>query len=127
MSVTVQMKNYEHWNRSFPEWDHPTKGRWVRNQRHYQELCQRYNMIPFDMANDLAEKRQGKLAGKRYEPTPEIRAFLQYVQDKTDKRTGKVKLDDNAVNFMIEHGIVQDMDIVERQLKQCGVEDVPSY
>jgi len=118
--ANIQVKNYEHWNHSFPNWDHPFKGTYVKNKAHYYELCRKYNMVPYELAGDLARKYKEQSVQAKYEPAPEIRDFITYVESKTDSK-GRCRLDDRAIQFMIDHDIVQDQDLVTQKLERCEV------
>jgi len=50
--VYITVKNYEHTNRSFPDWDTP-KGKYISSRAHYEREMAKHNMIPFEVAEQI--------------------------------------------------------------------------
>lgn len=51
----IIVRNYEHINRSFSKWDTPY-GKRIHSKKHYEEECKKEGMIPYERAQEQAEK-----------------------------------------------------------------------
>ena len=99
----IIVRNYAHVNRSLPNWDTPN-GRIVRDKEHYDRLCKENNMVPFERAQEIAEKsRQAKI--KPYTITKESEAIIKSAKAGADRK-GNVKLGDRAIDALIKKGAI---------------------
>lgn len=93
----IIVKNYEHINRSFKNWDTP-HGVHVKNKDHYDRLMKENNMIP-------ADKQVCKDNRKEYKLSEKAKAIIQAAKRSADKK-GKVKLSDRTIDAMKEIGAI---------------------
>ena len=99
MSVGIIVKNYNHVNRSLPNWDCPT-GRIVRNKDHYDRLCKENGMVSFEQAQEMAEK--GRVAKtKDYKLSAQSEEIIREARLKSDRK-GNVKLSDRQIKVLID-------------------------
>lgn len=97
--MQIIVKNYEHFNRSLPNWDTP-KGVYVKSKDHYDRLCKEAGMVSVDKFGQTGSSRKEyKLSNK----AKEIIAAASQIKDKN----GKVKLGDRTIEAMKEIGAIK--------------------
>lgn len=100
MSVGIIIKNYNHLNRSMPNWDTPN-GRIVKNKDHYERLMKENNMVSYEeMQNKSSNKKL-----KEYAISNEARELIKTAKNSVDKK-GNIKLGDRTIQAMIDKGII---------------------
>lgn len=90
--MQVIVKNYEHFNRSLPNWDTP-KGVYVRSKAHYERLCQEANMVPASQTKTVTRKE--------YSLSKEAQSIIASAQIRADGK-GRVQLSDRTIAAMIK-------------------------
>lgn len=96
----IIIKNYNHFNTSFPNWNTP-KGVYVKNKDHYDRLMKENNMVTFEQAQDLQSSKKMK----EYKLSDEGKAILAAAR-MTKDRKGNVKLGDKTVEAMVKIGAI---------------------
>lgn len=98
--VQIIVKNYEHFNRSLPNWNTP-KGVYVKSKDHYDRLCKESGMVSVDKFGETGSK-----ARKEYKLSDKSKAIIAAASQIKDKN-GKIKLGDKAIKAMIEIGAIK--------------------
>ena len=96
----IIIKNYEHFNRSFPNWDTP-KGKYIRNKDEYDREMKTHNMRPYEESLDKAKYsnlKPLKISDKALE-------IIRAAKATKDKK-GNVKLGDRTIDAMREIGAI---------------------
>ena len=94
--VGIVIKNYEHFNRSFPNWDTP-KGVYIKTKDQYDRLMKENNMISYEEMQRRAEHKNLK----EYKISEESKAIIQAAKASKDKK-GNVKLSDKTIDMLIK-------------------------
>lgn len=96
--MQIIVKNYQHFNRSLPNWDSP-HGKWIGSKKQYDEECKKNNMVSFEEAQEIAEKaRLSKI--KPYKLSKESEQIIKESKLKSDSK-GNVKLSDRAIEALV--------------------------
>lgn len=104
--VHVIVKNWEHFNRSFKNWDTPY-GVHVKSKDHYDRLMKEQGMVSIDKVKSSEGLKDYKLSAK-------AKGIIEACKASTDSK-GKIKsLGDNTIKAMKEIGAI-------------GKKEVPSY
>lgn len=98
--MQIIVKNYEHFNRSLPNWDSP-KGVYVKSKDHYDRLCKEAGMVSADKFGETGSKQR-----KDYVLSEKSKAIIAAASQTKDKN-GKVKLGDKTIKAMIEMGAIK--------------------
>ena len=96
--ANIIVKNYEHFNRSLPNWDTP-KGKYIKSKSHYESEMKKAGMVRSDSFGQVS---QPKL--KDYNLSDKARAILGSVR--ADKN-GKVQLSGRQIQAMKEIGAIK--------------------
>lgn len=110
----IHVRNYEHINRAFDNWDTPY-GKRVRNKAHYEQLMKEQGMI----STEEAQRRgYNKCDGQRkeYELKDETRKFLYSAKTVADKN-GKVRLSGKQKEFLLKRKLKEN----PTALKELGL------
>ena len=92
----IIIRNYEHWNRAFKKWDHPTKGRYIRSKADYERALREENMV-----SEKEAERLGIPQRKEYRVKEDTLALIESVKQTKDKH-GNIKPSDRAIEKFIE-------------------------
>lgn len=98
--ANIIVKNYEHINRSMPNWNTP-KGVYVKNKDHYDQLMKKNNMITHE---EMMRRSENKNI-KEYKVSKDTLAIIESAKASKDRR-GNVKLSDRAIDAMIKKGAI---------------------
>jgi len=93
----IIVKQYEHYNSAFRNWDSPTHGKYISSKAHYEKALAEEGMITQKEAD-----RQGLNTGpkrKEYTITPDTQALIESVKQSADKK-GRVKVSDRAIEAL---------------------------
>ena len=96
----IIVKHYEHFNRSFKNWDSP-KGKYISSKKQYQEEMAKGGFVPYE-SGDHQPKR------KEYKPSEATLKFLHQVKDMADKK-GNLPITTTFVKKL------QDMKVVPKE------------
>lgn len=96
--TTIIVKNYEHVNRSLPNWDTPN-GRYIKNKDHYDRVMKESGMVSYETMQQRAESNSKKES--KYVPSDRAVGILRHARERADKK-GNVKLDSRAVEALRE-------------------------
>ena len=99
--VYIHIKNYEHYNKSLPNWDIP-KGKYISSKAHYERELAKAGLVPYDQVQ--ADPNHGR---KDYKLSEKTMKFLHQVKDTADKK-GNIKISDRFVKGLKEHGVKVD-------------------
>ena len=91
MEVIVK-QGYAHYNR--------TLGMQIRSKEHYERVCREGNWVPFEQAQEIAEKAHATKI-KEYKISKESQEIIKYAHQIKDKK-GNLKLGDIAIKKLIE-------------------------
>jgi hypothetical protein len=97
--MQIIVKNYEHFNRSFGNWDTP-KGKYIKSKAHYLDELAKSGMKQYDEFGQVEEPKR-----KEYELSKKGREIIQAAKNSKDKN-GKVKLSDKTIDAMKEMGAI---------------------
>ena len=115
--VSIIVKNYSHFNRSFRKWDSP-KGRYISSRADYEKAMKEEGMIPYEQAKDIAEKIKEQREEYPNKLSPKAMSLLTSVNVKKD---GKIKLSDRQVDRLQEIGVKVKMpDWLPKHYKEQG-------
>lgn len=104
MAFGIIIKNYEHFNRSLPNWDSP-KGKYIGSKAQYERELKKNGFIPYEKAQALSSSAN---THKPYDGlSPKAMKFLHQVKDMADKK-GNIKVSDRFVKGLKEHGVKVD-------------------
>ncbi len=95
----IIIKNYDHINRSLPNWDTPV-GKRVKNKDHYDRLCKEAGMVSSDSA------RSSEVKLKEYKLSDKAKDIIRSAK-LTKDRNGNVKLSDRTIDAMRSMGALQ--------------------
>lgn len=93
----IIVKNYEHINRSLPDWDTPN-GKYIRNKEHYKNELSKSGMKQVD---SFGQVNSPKL--KDYKLSNKAREIIREASNSRDSN-GKVRLSDRTIDAMKEIG-----------------------
>lgn len=96
MAVGIIVKSYEHFNKSFPNWNTPN-GVHVKSKDHYDRLMKQNNMITYEQAQQQATGPKRK----DYVLSKDAKAVIEHARSVKDSK-GNVKLGDKAIEKMIK-------------------------
>ena len=99
--MNIIVKNYEHLNRSLPNWNTP-KGVYVKNKDHYDRLMKESGMVSYEKMQDQASQKKTK----DYSMSKEGLEIIKTVKNSADRR-GNVKLSDRTIDAMVKKGIIK--------------------
>ncbi len=100
MATSIVIKNYNHLNKSFGDWDTP-EGKLVKNKDHYDRLMKENNMISYDKA-----MQQSKDSGlKPYVLSKNAWDIIKTAKQSKDNK-GNVKLSDRTIDAMKKIGAI---------------------
>ena len=102
MSFGIVIKNYEHINRSFKNWDTP-KGKYISSKRAYNEAMAREGMVPYEKAQQMVKDCNEKRDKQSYDGLSEKAANL--IRSVHKGKNGKINLSDRQVNKLKEVGV----------------------
>lgn len=102
MMANIIIKKYEHWNRSFKNWDHPMKGKWIGSRHEYEKAMTQEGMISMDEAED---RGYYKLERKEYKLTNDSKELINSVHPDSKGRIkpGTKAIDALMNNWLPEH------------------------
>ena len=92
----IIVKNYEHFNRSLPNWDTP-KGKYIKTKDQYDRAMKEAGMISYEEMNRIVESNKNK--EKKYVPSAKAIGILKAAMSKKD-RNGNVKPDGRTIEAM---------------------------
>lgn len=87
---------YRHYNRSL--------GCFVENKEHFIKLMEKGNMVPFEVAEQLAEDHDKKNPRKEYVLTSSAREIINSIKLTADRK-GNIKLGNRAIRALREVGL----------------------
>ena len=100
--VLIKVKNYEHFNRSFPKWDTP-KGKYIRSKKQYDEEMARGGFVSYDEGQGRVEQHKNK----KYtysDLSPKAQSIIKAASLMRDKK-GKIKCEGRLIDGMKEVGV----------------------
>lgn len=95
----IIVKNYEHFNRSLPNWDTP-KGKYIKSKSHYENELAKSGMR---LEEKFGQVSKPKL--KDYELSKKARDIIQSAKN-SKGRDGKVRLGGRTIDAMKEIGAI---------------------
>jgi hypothetical protein len=109
----IIIRNYEHVNRSFRNWDTPN-GRYIKNKEEYNRAMREEGMIT---ADEMHERVKLNKKGKKYSISAEGQEIINECQ-KIKNSDGSINLKERPkmVDKMIDHGIIKDRSKYEKNL-----------
>ena len=99
--VGIIVKNYEHFNRSMPNWDSP-KGKYIGSKKQYIEEMAKNDMVSFEKCNQMVAKNQKDNSYKGV--SAKTMRFLKQVKDLADK-DGNIQPTTKFIKGLKEHGV----------------------
>jgi hypothetical protein len=119
--VGIIIKNYEHFNRSLPNWDNP-KGKYIGSKAQYEKELAKHGMVSYEKCEQMVAKNrheQNKYDGL----SPEKMKFLHQVKDMADKK-GNIPVTDRFVKGLKKHKVIGnvDMDKLPKHYREGGFE-----
>lgn len=96
----IIIKNYEHINRSFANWDTP-KGKYIRTKDDYDRAMKEEGMVSYEEAQRRSENKNLK----EYILSKKARSIIETAKNSKDRR-GNVKLSDKMIEAMQEIGAI---------------------
>jgi hypothetical protein len=100
--VGIVVKNYEHFNRSLPNWDTP-KGKYIRSRAHYEEECKKAGMISYERCSSICDEKQ-KAKDAPFSVSNETKELMVSVKSRA-KKDGTVSLTGREVDYMKSKGM----------------------
>ena len=108
--MNINVKSYEHFNRSFKDWDSPN-GKYISSKAHYERTLAEQNM----MTHEQLEKRgvYKKPQHKGYKLSHKAKALMESIKQRTDSK-GNVKLSGRQLDALhnVDHSKI---------MKECGL------
>ncbi len=95
----IIVKNYEHFNRSLPNWDSP-KGKYIRSKAQYQNELAKSGMKVVEKFGQTSEPKR-----KEYVISQKTREIIKEVRQTKDKK-GNVRLSDRQIDAMRQMGAI---------------------
>ena len=99
--MEIIVRKWEHYNRSFKNWDHPTKGKWINSKKEYMNAMAQEGMMPYEQAREVASNRE-KTIIKPYDGISKKAASL--INSVSKGKNGKIKLSDRQIKGLKEVG-----------------------
>jgi hypothetical protein len=94
--VYIQVKNYEHFNRSM--------GKWISSKKQYDEEMKKGGYVAYEKGEQLAEEARVRNK-KHYDKLSEkTMRFLNQVKDTADKK-GNIPVTDRFIKGLRENGV----------------------
>jgi Cdc6-like AAA superfamily ATPase len=94
--ANIIIRNYEHINRSLPNWNTPT-GRYIRNKDEYDRAMKESGMVSYEVMQQRAAENKNKES--KYVPSNRALGIVRHAIEKADKK-GNVKLDERAIDAL---------------------------
>jgi hypothetical protein len=107
MTIGIVVKNYQHVNRSLPNWDTPN-GKYISSKKQYDEEMAKGGFQPYD--------GRGRSERKKWTPSPELRKVLNEVKLTADRK-GNIQPTEKLVNKMKSMGVSFNPKIMSNDLK----------
>jgi hypothetical protein len=104
MSVGIIVKNYEHMNRSFPNWDTP-RGKYISSRAHYEREMAKNGMIPFEQAEQIKNTN----THKPYDGISAKAMEVCYAAKQMADKKGKLRIGSRLQKGMESVGVSFDM------------------
>lgn len=102
----IIVKRYDHFNKSFGNWDSPN-GKYISSKKQYQEEMAKGGFEPYD----------GKKAERKtWQPSTKLQKSLAQLKDRCDSK-GKLRVDDGSVRLMKDMGVNFNPKIMSNDLK----------
>ena len=98
--MQIIVKNYEHHNRAFKNWDSP-KGKYIKTKDDYDRAMKEQGMVSYEKMQQMASEK--KL--KEYKLSEQSKEIIKTAKNCKDKR-GNVKLSDKTVDAMVKIGAI---------------------
>lgn len=108
--VYISIKNYEHVNRSFKNWNTP-QGRYIKNKDDYDRAMKEEGMITAEESESKVKKL------KDYNLSHDAEEIIRESRNKI--KSGGLKLSDGITQKMIDKGIIKK--------KGFGLEHLPKH
>lgn len=96
--TTIIVKNWEHVNRSLPNWD-TSKGKYIKNKEHYESELRKSGMVHVDKLGQTSPKL------KEYKLSDKARSIISAASNSKDKN-GNVHLGGRAIDALKEIGAI---------------------
>ena len=103
----IIVKSYEHFNRSFSNWDTP-RGKYISSKRQYLEEMAKGGFSAYD--------GKGKPEQKKWVPSESVKKSIYQLKSRADKK-GNLKVDDGMVRQMKDAGVCFNPKIMTNDLK----------
>lgn len=100
MAVGIIVKNYNHVNKAFANWDTPD-GKLVKSKDHYDRLVKEGGYVSYE---ESVEKSKNN-GNKPFVPTEKALAIIKAAKMTKDSK-GNVKLSDRTIDAMKEIGAI---------------------
>ena len=94
----IIIRNYEHINKSFGNWDKPN-GKYIKNKDHYDRTMKEQGMVSYETMQQRAESNRKK--ERSYVPSDKALGIVRHAIERADKK-GNVKLDGRAIEALKE-------------------------
>jgi hypothetical protein len=107
----IIVKNYEHFNRSLPNWDSP-KGKYIKNKKQYEEEMAKGGFKPYKETSPKESK---------WIPSEDLKRTLGDFKQMADRK-GKIHLGSKAIEKMKSMGVSFNPKIMTNDLKG-GIDD----
>ena len=117
MTVGIIVKNYEHFNRSLPNWNSP-KGKWIGSRAQYEKECAKAGMISYEQCSQICDEKQ-KAKDAPFSVSAETKELMANVKSRADKK-GNVKLSGREVDYMKRKGMRFDRRLPEAYRTDMG-------
>lgn len=95
----IIVKKYEHFNRSFGNWDTPN-GKYIKSKAHYEEELKKSGMERCDEFGEIGNPNR-----KDYELSKKGREIIESAKSCKDRK-GNVKLSDRTIDAMKSMGAI---------------------
>ena len=106
--ANIIVRNYEHFNRSLPNWDTP-KGKWIGSRAQYEKELAKNGFVSFEEGEKLAASGR-KTLHKDYDGlSPQAMAVCKAAKDQADKK-GNLKPSSRLIDGMKKAGVCFDLD-----------------
>lgn len=99
--MEIIVRKWEHYNKSFKNWDHPTKGKWINSKAQYDECMAREGMIPYEKAREISANREKQIAQSYNGISEKAKVLISSVNK---GKNGKIKLSDKQIDGLKEVG-----------------------
>jgi hypothetical protein len=99
--MNIIVRNYEHYNRAM--------GKYITSKAHYEREMQAGGYVPFEKAEQMAEKARSEQTKKYDGLSPEKMRFLNQVKGLAGKK-GNIEVTDRFVKGLKEQGVINERD-----------------